>query len=114
MAVGRLGLEVLGLVVRLAPEAYGLRIHEMLERQRRKRIGMTSVYKALVRLEGDGYVVSVKEQQTRPTTGGVPRRLYAITTKGLAELEQMKRILAQTGGSNGGRKAIGGNAEHTG
>lgn len=109
MTVGRLGIEVLGLVVRLAPEAYGLRIHDCIERQRRRRVSMTSIYGALTRLEENGYVVSVKEQETRPTTGGVPRRLYAITSKGRAELEAMRALLAK-GVSNGGCEGEGGDA----
>ncbi len=62
----------------LFDDAYGLAIVDELEKQTERTIMMSSVHKALVRLEEKGYLKSHLGGATE-TRGGRDKRLYTLT-----------------------------------
>ncbi len=72
----------------LFDDAYGLAIVDELERQTGRNITISSVHKALVRLEEKGYVKSRMGGATQ-SRGGRAKRLYALTQSG-------KKVLAES------------------
>lgn len=72
----------------LFDDAYGLAIVDELERQTGRNITISSVHKALVRLEEKGYVKSRMGGATQ-ARGGRAKRLYALTQSG-------KKVLAES------------------
>lgn len=69
-------------------DAYGLAIVDELERQTGRNIMISSVHKALVRLEEKGYLKSWMGGSTE-TRGGRDKRLYELTQAG-------KKVLADS------------------
>lgn len=72
----------------LFDDAYGLAIVDELERQTGRNIMISSVHKALVRLEEKGYLKSRMGGSTE-TRGGRDKRLYQLTEAG-------KKVLAES------------------
>lgn len=72
----------------LFDDAYGLAIVDELERQTGRNVMMSSVHKALVRLEEKGYLKSRMGGSTE-TRGGRDKRLYQLTLAG-------KKVLADS------------------
>lgn len=70
----------------LFDDAYGLAILDELEKQTGRNVMISSVHKALVRLEDKGYLKSRMGGST-VTRGGRDKRLYTLTYAG-------KRVLA--------------------
>jgi len=73
-------LVLLGLI-RLGDDAYGLAVHEELERRTRRRLSLGTVYKALIRLEDKGFVASHVGNPT-PERGGRRKRHYRVLAPG--------------------------------
>jgi PadR family transcriptional regulator PadR len=57
-----------------------------------KPISRGALYTTLDRLEGKGYL-TWKTEATTPARGGLPRRAFTVTKKGLAILRQVKQEL---------------------
>ncbi len=69
-------------------DAYGLAILDELERRTKRSVMISSVHKALVRLEEKGYLKSHMGGSTE-TRGGRDKRLYELTQSG-------KKVLAES------------------
>jgi len=75
----------------LFDDAYGLAIVDELEKQTERTVLMSSVHKALVRLEEKGYLKSHLGGATE-TRGGRDKRLYTLTQAGVKVLNQSKEL----------------------
>lgn len=71
--------------------AYGLAIVDELEKQTGRTVMMSSVHKALVRLEEKGYLKSYLGGATE-TRGGRDKRLYTLTQAGTKVLSQSREL----------------------
>jgi PadR family transcriptional regulator PadR len=75
----------------LFDDAYGLAIVDELENQTARTVMMSSVHKALVRLEEKGYLKSHLGGATE-TRGGRDKRLYTLTLAGMKVLNQSREL----------------------
>jgi PadR family transcriptional regulator PadR len=75
----------------LFDDAYGLAIGDELEKQTGRNIMISSVHKALVRLEEKGYLKSRMGGATG-TRGGRDKRLYSLTHAGKKVLEESREM----------------------
>lgn len=75
----------------LFDDAYGLAIVDELEKQTERGVMMSSVHKALVRLEEKGYLKSHLGGATE-MRGGRDKRLYTLTQAGVKVLNQSKEL----------------------
>jgi DNA-binding PadR family transcriptional regulator len=73
-------------------DAYGVTIHEELERRTRRRVSRGAVYMTVDRLEKKGLLTS---HLTEPLAerGGRARRCYRVTKPALAALHESRRAL---------------------
>ena len=78
----------------LFDDAYGLAIVDELERKTGRNIMISSVHKALVRLQDKGYLKSRMGGATS-VRGGRDKRLYTLTPAGISVLKEMKEIRNQ-------------------
>lgn len=75
----------------LFEDAYGLAIVDELEKQTGRSIMMSSVHKALVRLEDKGYLKSKMGGATE-LRGGRDKRLYTLTQSGINVLNESRDL----------------------
>jgi DNA-binding PadR family transcriptional regulator len=75
----------------LFEDAYGLAIADELEKQTERTVMISSVHKALVRLEEKGYLKSHMGGATE-TRGGRDKRLYQLTQAGVKVLNQSREL----------------------
>lgn len=75
----------------LFDDAYGLAILDELEQQTGRSIMISSVHKALVRLEEKGYLKSRMGGATE-TRGGRDKRLYTLTQSGIYAVNQAREL----------------------
>lgn len=75
----------------LFDDAYGLAIADELERQTGRNVMISSVHKALVRLEKKGYLKSRMGGSTA-TRGGRDKRLYQLTQAGKSVLAESREL----------------------
>ena len=75
----------------LFDDAYGLSIVDELEKQTDRSIMISSVHKALVRLEDKGYLKSKMGGATE-SRGGREKRLYSLTHAGVGVLRQSREL----------------------
>lgn len=75
----------------LFDDAYGLAIADELEKQTERTVMISSVHKALVRLEEKGYLKSHMGGATE-TRGGRDKRLYKLTQAGIKVLNQSREL----------------------
>ncbi len=75
----------------LHENAYGLSITDELESRLKRNVTISSVHKALVRLEGKGYVKSYMGEATE-VRGGRAKKLYQLTSTGKEELSNSKEL----------------------
>jgi DNA-binding PadR family transcriptional regulator len=80
---------VLTLVAALREDAYGAAIAEEIESKRGRDVNLSAVHVTLYRLEDKGYVKSSLGGGTKER-GGRRKRIYTITSAGLALLRVMK------------------------
>lgn len=72
-------------------DAYGLGIRDELEKQTGRNVMISSVHKALVRLEDKGFLTSYMGGAT-DERGGRKKRLYELTISGKKVLNQSKDL----------------------
>ncbi|GAB5527247.1 MAG: hypothetical protein Roseis2KO_51190 [Roseivirga sp.] len=72
-------------------DAYGLGIRDELEKQTGRKVMISSVHKALVRLEDKGFLSSYLGGATEER-GGRKKRLYELTVSGKKVLNQSKEL----------------------
>lgn len=75
----------------LFDDAYGLAIVDELEKQAGRDVMISSVHKALVRLEDKGYLKSRMGGATE-TRGGRDKRLYTLTHSGKKVLNDSREL----------------------
>ena len=75
----------------LFDDAYGLAIVDELERQTGRNIMISSVHKALVRLEDKGYLKS-RMGGASDVRGGRGKRLYNLTRTGISVLNESREM----------------------
>jgi PadR family transcriptional regulator, regulatory protein PadR len=75
----------------LFKDAYGLAIVDELEKQTGRTVMISSVHKALVRLEEKGYLKSHLGGATE-ARGGRDKRLYQLTQAGMKVLNQSREL----------------------
>lgn len=73
----------------LFDDAYGLAILDELEQQTGREVMISSVHKALVRLEDKGYLKSRMGGATQ-SRGGRDKRLYTLTEAGIGVLNHSR------------------------
>jgi PadR family transcriptional regulator, regulatory protein PadR len=78
----------------LFDDAYGLAIVDELEKKTMRNIMISSVHKALVRLEDKGYLRSRMGGATN-VRGGRDKRLYTLTPAGISVLNEMRELRNQ-------------------
>jgi DNA-binding PadR family transcriptional regulator len=78
----------------LFDDAYGLAIVDELQRKTGRNIMISSVHKALVRLEDKGYLRSRMGGATA-ARGGRDKRLYTLTHAGASVLNEMRDLRNQ-------------------
>lgn len=80
---------VLILVAALQEEAYGAAITDEIETRLKREVNLSAVHVTLYRLEDKGYVRSGMGGETNER-GGRRKRIYTITSAGMAMLKAMK------------------------
>jgi PadR family transcriptional regulator PadR len=90
--LGELEQLILLATLRLGPDAYGLSIARVLEEQAGRRLSRGALYTSLERLELKG-LVRWKHEPGGPERGGLPRRVYAVTPRGVAALRASRHVL---------------------
>jgi PadR family transcriptional regulator, regulatory protein PadR len=81
-------------VARLGDDAYGVTIHDDIERIAGRAVSMAGVYSALDRLDARGLVRTFLSEP-RPERGGRSRRHYALTALGRNHLERERALAAR-------------------
>ncbi|HEX6225083.1 MAG TPA: helix-turn-helix transcriptional regulator [Chryseolinea sp.] len=80
---------VLTLVAGLQDEAYGAAIAEEIENRLKRVVTLSAVHVTLYRLDDKGYVTSKVGGATKER-GGRRKRIYSVTSAGMAMLKVMK------------------------
>lgn len=80
---------VLTMVAALQEDAYGAAISEEIETRLKRNVNLSAVHVTLYRLEDKGYVKSSMGGGTQER-GGRRKRIYTITSAGMALLRVMK------------------------
>jgi len=91
-SLGEIEQLVLLVVVRMGGEAYGMRISEELAERTGREVAIGSVYAALDRLEGRGYVASSIGDPT-PQRGGRAKRYFTAQRSGIEALADSRALL---------------------
>ena len=93
VALGEFEQMVLLAVLQVRDEAYGVTVHEELERRTNRKVARGAIYMTLDRLEKKGLL---KSWTTAPTTerGGRAKRCYTVTKPALEALRASRRALA--------------------
>ena len=104
--LGEFELYVLGALVRLGDEAYGVTIRQEITRQCRREVAIGAVYATLSRLEAKGYLTFTVSDPT-PVPGGRAKKYARITPEGRRALQHatamLQRILPGLA-ADGGRR----------
>ncbi len=80
---------VLTMVAALQEDAYGAAISEEIETRMKREVNLSAVHVTLYRLEDKGYIKSSMGGGTNER-GGRRKRIYTITSAGMAMLRAMK------------------------
>jgi PadR family transcriptional regulator PadR len=92
--IGSFELLVMLAVLRLGEDAYGVTISREIEtRLKGRRVAVGSVYAALERLEGKGWVASDLGEAT-PVRGGKAKTYFRLTAKGVREVRSTHSAIA--------------------
>lgn len=90
--LGDLERRVLTAILEIDNEAYANTLTGQLKNGTGKPISRGALYTTLDRLETKGYL-TWKTEATTPARGGLPRRAFTVTKKGLAMLRQVQQEL---------------------
>ena len=90
--LGNFELMVMLALIRLGENAYGLPISQEIEEKGGREVALGSVYAALERLEGKGFVSSSLGEPT-PERGGRAKRYFRVTARGLREVRETQQAL---------------------
>jgi DNA-binding PadR family transcriptional regulator len=104
--LGEFELYVMGALLRLGDEAYGVTIRQEIEEQCGRAVAIGAVYATLARLETKGYVTFSISEPT-PVPGGRSKKYARLTPEGRRALRHatamLQRILPGLA-AGGGRK----------
>jgi DNA-binding PadR family transcriptional regulator len=92
--LGEFELYVMGAVVRLGGEAYGMAISREIESRTGRTVAIGAVYATLARLEDKG-LVTLTTTDPLPVPGGRARRLARLTADGRRALAHSTAMLAE-------------------
>ena len=92
--LGNFELMVMLALIRLGDAAYGVPISKVIEESTNREVLVGSVYAALERLEGKGFVVSEVGEPT-PERGGRAKRYFRVTEMGLRQVRDTRRALTR-------------------
>jgi PadR family transcriptional regulator PadR len=90
--LGELEQLILLATLRLGADAYGFSVARVLELQAGRRLSRGALYTSLERLELKG-LLRWRLEPGGPERGGLPRRIYAVTPRGVAALRSSQQIL---------------------
>ena len=90
--VGEFEQIVLLSVMRLEDRAFGIEIRRTIQDDLGRTVSRGALYKTLERLEAKG-MLTWEVSETTPARGGLPRRRFAVTPRGLAALRHSREIL---------------------
>lgn len=90
--LGEFELYVLGALVRLGDDAYGVTIRQEISRQCRRDVAIGAVYATLARLETKGYVTFTVSDPT-PVPGGRAKKYARLTPEGRRALAHATAML---------------------
>ena len=79
-------------ILRLRPNAYGISLHEELEKRTCKNYSFGSIYAALERIENKGMVTKMEGEPTEKR-GGRRKLYFDITAKGQTSLSNSLKAL---------------------
>ncbi len=82
---------VLTLVAAMQEDAYGAAIADEIETRLKREVNLSAVHVTLYRLEDKGYIKSSLGGGTNER-GGRRKRIYTITSAGMAVLRAMKEV----------------------
>ena len=85
-------LIIMLVLLRLGDGAYGVPIAREIEEQTRREAKLGSIYAALERLEGKGFVVSELGEPTKER-GGRAKRYFRVTKQGMRHVRETQRTL---------------------
>jgi PadR family transcriptional regulator, regulatory protein PadR len=92
--LGSFELMVMLALIRLGENAYGVPLCEQLEKRTGRTMAVGSVYAALERLEGKGFVKSELGEAT-PERGGRAKKYFRLSAKGLKQVRETQRALVK-------------------
>jgi PadR family transcriptional regulator PadR len=92
LTLGEFEQMVLLAVLQAGDNAYGILVHEELERRTRRRAALGAVYMTLDRLEKKG-LLSSRQSAPLPERGGRARRCYTVTKPALQLLRESRQAL---------------------
>jgi DNA-binding PadR family transcriptional regulator len=90
--IGELEQMVLLAILQLGEEAFALSVIRELDRRAGRRLSRGALYKTLERLE-DKNLVEWEVEEATPDRGGHPRRLFRVTSSGVAALRISREAL---------------------
>jgi PadR family transcriptional regulator, regulatory protein PadR len=79
-------------VLRLADQAYGVRVRREIENRTAREVSIGAIYATLDRLEAKGFIKSHLGDPT-PERGGRSKRFFEVTPKGIAAVNRTRRAL---------------------
>ncbi len=91
--IGELEQMVLLAILQLGEEAFALSVIRELDRRAGRRLSRGALYKTLERLE-DKDLVEWEVEDATPDRGGHPRRLFRVTSGGVAALRISRDALS--------------------
>ena len=78
-------------VAGLGPDAYGVSVQLLLEKEMRREVSMGAVYAALERMERKGFLDSSLGEATA-ARGGKRKRLFEATREGRRTVQDVRRV----------------------
>jgi len=78
-------------VYQLGDDAYGVTIRKQIEKTIEKKFSVGAIYVPLDRLAKKGFLTSYVGEPI-PERGGRSKRFYRVTSKGIAALEETKKL----------------------
>jgi PadR family transcriptional regulator len=91
-SLGELEQLILLAILRLGPDAYGLSIARELQAQAGRTLSRGALYTSLDRLEVKG-LVRWRLEAGGPKRQSLPKRVYAVSARGIAALRASQQIL---------------------
>jgi DNA-binding PadR family transcriptional regulator len=90
--LGEFELSTLASILQLGTEAYGMKIRQIMQDQRGKRVSFGAIYTTLDRLREKGFVTSWLAEPTRER-GGRAKQYFEITAAGREAFASSQRTL---------------------